>query len=666
MSQTIADGLQRIIDTKTDIDGAIEAKGGTVTKGLENSDDDIMTIPSSSVTDVQVDASSILDENGVADLVTTGDYEDDDTSLNYNPLATKHYVDDTVGNIPKPMIFKSGATLTADSSDTTKCSIAVVKPDISHGEIIKDGYTYKVTSIAVSPAYTGTIKVGDVLIAAKDSPKLTADWVVDTDWTVVPSGDEEGKIYYAAEGGGLQLTGADNNEFGHSNATITPQATSGIYRVRHDALGHITGSGPVVEATVSTGLLAAAPTSISPANNVKYWDITGETLTLYKLGYGTNNKVVTTEIPLQKLTREVDFVEKTSTIIEGSASEMSTLSNIRRCNVADDGTINAFYGEAGYTEDGTNGQVMVYVPKFWYKTDVSGTGDLEGSIIRHGKWSIANQATDGYKLHPAFIADNGTTERDYFLYGAFEGVGQSSNGTYNTSYNTTDYMLGSVGGNIYVPTQGLTRAVARTMATNRGAGWYLAGIRQTAAIQILMGVELGFNSQAAMGNGVTYVSGGTPRATGVTVGNNSTRPVSNSPVSYRGIENIWCNCLTWLDGVSFQSRDIYISNTLNCEDGTTTGYTALGFSIPNTSSGYYIDAFGYDSNFDWVFFPRTSASSTSSVIGDSFSTYSGICSVTLGGKLNMGNYDYAGAFYWAATTANTTAGGRIMYIPQTV
>lgn len=45
MSQTIADGLQSIINAKTDIDGAVEAKGGTVTKGLENSDDDIATIP---------------------------------------------------------------------------------------------------------------------------------------------------------------------------------------------------------------------------------------------------------------------------------------------------------------------------------------------------------------------------------------------------------------------------------------------------------------------------------------------------------------------------------------------------------------------------------------------------------------------------------------------
>jgi hypothetical protein len=39
----------------------------------------------------------------------------------------------------------------------------------------------------------------------------------------------------------------------------------------------------------------------------------------------------------------------------------------RRCCVANDGTINAYYGEQGYAEDGTNGQVMVYQPKFYYR-----------------------------------------------------------------------------------------------------------------------------------------------------------------------------------------------------------------------------------------------------------------------------------------------------------
>ena len=45
MSQTIAEGLSRFIDAKTNIDEAIVEKGGTVTGGLENTPNDIGTIP---------------------------------------------------------------------------------------------------------------------------------------------------------------------------------------------------------------------------------------------------------------------------------------------------------------------------------------------------------------------------------------------------------------------------------------------------------------------------------------------------------------------------------------------------------------------------------------------------------------------------------------------
>jgi hypothetical protein len=64
MSQTIADGLQSIINAKTDIDGAVEAKGGSVTKGLENSDDDIKTIPSGGNYSITVLWDYITDNSG--------------------------------------------------------------------------------------------------------------------------------------------------------------------------------------------------------------------------------------------------------------------------------------------------------------------------------------------------------------------------------------------------------------------------------------------------------------------------------------------------------------------------------------------------------------------------------------------------------------------------
>jgi hypothetical protein len=64
MSQTIADGLQSIINAKSDIDGAVEAKGGIVTKGLENSDDDIMSIPSGGNYSITVLWDYITDNSG--------------------------------------------------------------------------------------------------------------------------------------------------------------------------------------------------------------------------------------------------------------------------------------------------------------------------------------------------------------------------------------------------------------------------------------------------------------------------------------------------------------------------------------------------------------------------------------------------------------------------
>ena len=102
--------------------------------------------------------------------------------------AVTEYVEAAIAAIPEPMVFKGGITLTADSTDPTKCSITV-------SGTVKKGYTYKVTSIASSPEYTGTIRVGDTFIADKASPETSATWTEGTDWTVIPSGDDEGKTY---------------------------------------------------------------------------------------------------------------------------------------------------------------------------------------------------------------------------------------------------------------------------------------------------------------------------------------------------------------------------------------------------------------------------------------------------------------------------------------
>ena len=160
----------------------------------------------------------------IADGVTATTQSAGDKS---NKVATTDYVDTAIENLPEPMIFEGSITLTADSSDTTKCSITVSAPSSTSN--IKKGFTYKITSIAVSPAYTGTLKVGDTLIAAKAAPTVSSSWVQDTDWTVVPSGDETGYILGKASGttqNDLVKWGADGFTVEDAGVSIETSAIS--------------------------------------------------------------------------------------------------------------------------------------------------------------------------------------------------------------------------------------------------------------------------------------------------------------------------------------------------------------------------------------------------------------------------------------------------------
>jgi hypothetical protein len=90
-----------------------------------------------------------------------------------------------------------------------------------------------------------------------------------------------------------------------------------------------------------------------------------------------------------------------------------------RCNVADDGTITAFYGDANYADDGSNGQVMVYQPKFYYQRLPL---HIEGNtIIRSESIILSARKQAGFKLHPIFDDGNGG-ELEYVLFSAYDGT----------------------------------------------------------------------------------------------------------------------------------------------------------------------------------------------------------------------------------------------------
>lgn len=374
------------------------------------------------------------------------------------------------------------------------------------------------------------------------------------------------------------------------------------------------------------------------------------------------------------VTRQVDFTNNTSPVAPSAADLAASLvySRITRCNVADDGTILAYYGDSGYTEDGSNGQVMVKIPKFWYKLETEATS---GSNIEVGQWYISDKAETGYKLHPAFINANGD-EVDYFLIGAFESTFQNGS-TYTATYNASYKMasVGSNGGTSIKPSVSFTRPQGRACAAARGTGWYQIGFKQIQAVQMLFGVEYGFNSQNTVGQGYTYYSNSASiyvgQTTNVTSGDTSTGGTGKGdtmPVCWRGIENLWGNIWSWIDGFIGSSYTGYFKNDYNFDDNySPSTYTQIGFTLPAAN---YLTYFGYDSTNDWIIFPHStsSASNPTGSIGDRFYleiSTNRMC--TLGGIWKGGSYD--GLFYFyvrdPSTYADYSVGSRLMYVPTT-
>ena len=213
--------------------------GGTVNNAkitiqINGTDVESFTLNQSTDETINISGIAEVDSNGQIEAATVkaGALEDgmtattQATSDDSTKLATTAYVHDVVDALPEPMIFTGSITLTADSTDTSTAAITVSAP-ASAADIVK-GYTYKVTSIASSPVYTGSIKVGDTLIAAKNAPTVSASWVADTDWTIVPSGDETGYVVGLPSGtssGQLMAFGADGYTAANSGVSVANNTT---------------------------------------------------------------------------------------------------------------------------------------------------------------------------------------------------------------------------------------------------------------------------------------------------------------------------------------------------------------------------------------------------------------------------------------------------------
>lgn len=450
--------------------------------------------------------------------------------------------------------------------------------------------------------------------------------------------------------------------------------------------GHVTGL-----ALPSNNLNGTSGTTLDAITTLTSMDLSGNASLIWSGGYGVvwdasadtyvkyfvvGNKLVTTT------TIDAWYVQQ----------------QMKRCVISDAGAVQYYLLPTDSTKkadgsaaniDGTDGQVMVQVPKFNYVQCQSGNGRYFFVGSSSFTITLPDTSTVASAIHPFFYKGGSASPSDYRYIGAYEGAMYDvSAGAFFTGANvvgnvyTAGDKLCSVSGQY--PKTGETIVEFRAAAVSRGAGWHQYDAAANAALQILYLTEYGsFGSQAKIGNGRTGLSGGTwaagsyiaacglSNAIGNATGNVSAGGAGGIPtdyMSYRGVENWFGNVWKFMDGANIHNNATTRSRLFTCinysqyASNTETNYSYAGLLAET-------DGYAKDIINSTGFYPSSVGGSTTTYLCDYYYTYfndnnnSGWHIALVGGYADAGAN--AGAFSLNSNGGSTAAyanlGGRLCF-----
>lgn len=473
----------------------------------------------------------------------------------------------------------------------------------------------------------------------------------------------------------------------------------------------VTVSGGVFKFVITVGASSQVTLTVDPAGYASIADIQSLEAEISDLkGYVglTDDDIFGVEIdmPNRTVTRLAGAVGRNA---GAGFDTLAPWGGRYRCNLTDAGVEVAKFGDAGYSETGaltqaieidgttyavgTAVQVMVKQPKFYYKVVPLKTEKISGKRgyhMRKARYYISATPKAGFKLHPLFKG-----EKDFVYLSAYEGsLYDVSASAYILDDSQVADFTASTGDKLCSianakPLSGLTQDATRRkvgiLAENRGSGWYQSYIQAAAATELLFLVEYAsFNTQSNIGNGnVSKTDDGSTNMSEITgattnLGNasgNVTNTNNIQIVSYRGEENFWGNIWKWIDGINILSdgsnsdHHLYICDDFAFAESKNTGnYDEVGFTACMASG--YVNAFGYDPEYDWLFIASEIGNGASSgvPVGDYYwqnASGSGYRVARLGASWTYGSN--AGGFGWdvdgAPSHRTRSVGGRLAYVP---
>ena len=402
--------------------------------------------------------------------------------------------------------------------------------------------------------------------------------------------------------------------------------------------------------------------------------------------------------------------------VSNSFDYLEPWSDIRSCNLDEStGHVNAWYGDYNFHFDGSNGNVMTYFPKFYYRVwQETRDNELYDKIqISHYpfpnsiesdefyvarykcgldnskpvSWSgVGPEVNRSITSFRTLFTDNGFTQMDYhyFLiqllylveYADYNSQAKLGNGVSSVSYavGTTSLLTETGVNRVVIPTD-TNFQVGNTICIGTSQGnMSIAKYRTITAINSydeggVTGTELIFDGDPVditTGNWagcVGQLSGGCD-ALGMKSG--SIYNDSKHSAIYRGVEDFLGNVFEWVDGINIKDHQAYVCTDPSeyVSDKFTSPYEQLGYVCSSTDG--WGKELGFDANHPLFRLTKSVGGGNNKNLCDYYSQNTGNRVVRVGGYFNNGAYD--GCFYWNLNSGSTITyvniGGRFLYIPS--
>lgn len=322
--------------------------------------------------------------------------------------------------------------------------------------------------------------------------------------------------------------------------------------------------------------------------------------------------------------------------VNNSFDNIYPWSEIKRCNINDEGIVVAYEGEPGFTLDGSNGNVMVEIPKFYQRY-------VKNELENYIEYWICEEQMDDYFLNPLFKNER-DGEVDKIYIGAYEA----------SSDNNKLYSRGGFQPSIDKSLQDL-----KDECNNNGEGWSLTTLLHRNIIEYLFVVEHAtINSQSVFkGNSEgNLLKTGTSNNLGYHSG--SIYDTNASSFKYRHIENLYGN--VW----EFNDNCIVDSNG-NLELTIGNQVVRLDNMVNMDIESSFISKYSYDKEIPFINLPIEGEATNNTYYSDIFNckNISEENVVLSGGRLGLHN-EFIGLFCTQIMSVNARdmyTGARICF-----